>query len=114
MRSHPIPDRVEVLGGVGGRAYSHGGQRQERAFASRSFRDIAGCILATRPGDLDRLEKIIDLVDFISGMDIQDIFNNTIDSASHNRECIISGQFANNCNLVNQKTEKSIIDKFVC
>jgi hypothetical protein len=66
------------------------------------------------PGDLDRLEKIIDLVDFISGMDIQNIFNNTIDSVNHNKECIVSGQFANNCNLVNQKTEKSILDKFVC
>jgi len=66
------------------------------------------------PGDLDRLEKILELVDSISSMESQEIFDNTVDSSRHNREYIVSGQFAKNCDMVNQTTEKTILDEFAC
>jgi hypothetical protein len=62
--------------------------------------------------NLDRLENIIDLVDTICEMNCDEIFNHTVDSTRYNREYIISGQFAKNCVLVNQHTEKTILDTF--
>jgi len=61
------------------------------------------------PGNLSRLEKIVELCKTINIYSIDELLHYTKDSSEHNREHIISGDFAQECIKVNQHTANNII-----
>ena len=64
------------------------------------------------PGNLDRLEKIVTIIQELSKYNAQEIYEMTKNSAEYNREYVLSGDFFNVCNLHNQSIEKDIIEKY--
>jgi hypothetical protein len=56
------------------------------------------------PGNLTRLEKMVDLIKQLSAMSAQDIYQTTLDSTQHNRDCIVSGDFGRACNREIEQT----------
>ena len=64
-------------------------------------------------GDLDRLEKILDLIKDLLGYTSQQIFEMTVDSSRHNRAHIQNGNFGNICRTHNVSTANEILERFV-
>lgn len=56
-----------------------------------------------QPGDLDRLEKIVSLIDSLNNFTADEIFEMTRSSTLHNRQWISSGDFYDLCEKDNQE-----------
>ena len=63
------------------------------------------------PGNLTRLEKIVKLVNEVASIDKFDLYTQTKSSSQHNQDLILSGEFAKMCELINQTTLKTLINK---
>ena len=53
------------------------------------------------PGDIDRFEKIINLIVGLKDMTIQEIYDSTRECTEYNQNIIVSGEFAKNCTKFN-------------
>lgn len=62
------------------------------------------------PGNLSRLEKIVDLIRHIATIDAVDLYHASKHSCQHNQDLILSGDFARQCDAINQDTIQRIIE----
>lgn len=62
-------------------------------------------------GNLTRFEKLCKLIDELSNWSIEDIVAATQDATKHNKEHIVSGKFAEQCDQYNQKQIEKIYDE---
>ena len=62
------------------------------------------------PGNLSRLEKIVDLITLIAEIDAVELYQNARHSSEHNQDIIVSGEFGRKCDAINQKTLQQIIE----
>jgi hypothetical protein len=56
------------------------------------------------PGNLTRLEKMVVLIQQLGTMSAQDIYQTTLDSTQHNRDCVINGDFGRACDREIEQT----------
>lgn len=56
------------------------------------------------PGNLTRLQKILDLIDYLKDFDAMQIYQMTERSSLHNQDCILSGNFYSKCEQINADT----------
>jgi hypothetical protein len=56
------------------------------------------------PGNLTRMEKIVDLIQEIANYSCQELWHMTQDSSQHNQNLIISQEFFKSCQTVNETT----------
>lgn len=60
------------------------------------------------PGNLSRLESIVNLIKDLSRYSAQDLYDMVKESSQHNQEWIFSGNFAKKCEQANQETINKI------
>lgn len=63
-------------------------------------------------GDLDRLERILDLIKNLLAYTATEIFEMTVDSSKHNRAHIQNGDFGYICRTHNDRTVNDILERF--
>lgn len=63
------------------------------------------------PGNITRLEKLIDVVDEMSQIDVLDLYAASKDSCMHNQDIIFSGDFAKQCQSINENTLSRLISQ---
>ena len=56
----------------------------------------------TEAGDINRFEKIVDVIDTIASMSAEDIYTATKDCTEYNQNVIVSGKFSKKCDNFNQ------------
>jgi hypothetical protein len=61
------------------------------------------------PGNLSRLEKIVDLIRHVATIDATDLYYASKHSCQHNQDLILSGDFARQCDAINQDSIQRII-----
>lgn len=60
------------------------------------------------PGNLSRLEKIVDLIESLDQWSAQELFDMTRDSCEHNYEHVVNGNFWKHCEEYNQPAYKAL------
>jgi len=61
------------------------------------------------PGNLTRIEKIVELIQGLKDSSIQDVMAKSIDSCEHNLDHVYSGNFAKICQNINDLTVQNIL-----
>jgi len=56
------------------------------------------------PGNLSRLESVIALIKYLSDYSANDLYEMTVDSTDYNFDHVVSGQFYQQCNAINEQT----------
>ena len=65
------------------------------------------------PGNLSRLESVVNLIDVLDGHTAQELYEMTLDSTRHNQDHVFSGAFAAQCDRYNQTVQQTIINQFI-
>jgi hypothetical protein len=64
-------------------------------------------------GDLQRFEKLINLIDSLSTVNTQDLFNMTRKSCLHNQNHVVSDTFYYYCEDINEQSSNDILNSLV-
>jgi hypothetical protein len=64
------------------------------------------------PGNLTRLESIVNIIDVLNTYSAQDLYDMTLASTKHNQDHVLSGSFTKICNDHNRRIAQTIVSQF--